>query len=194
MFTNKQNIQTALPPPEKISILLITPHADDHTALKQILHHGPWSISLCSTVTEALSLIRSINPALVFCERELPDGNWKTILSGCEGSTRPPLLLVTSRHADETLWAEVLNLGGYDVLLKPFDSREVTRVTGMAWRHWSGQAGNSPVGSRHLQTLYQHNTPDLFKYLRDTFQALPPGHERLRHLRSIGFSALVLSM
>jgi len=29
-----------------------------------------------------------------------------------------------------------LNLGGYDVLLKPFDRAEVTRVVGMAWRHF----------------------------------------------------------
>jgi DNA-binding response OmpR family regulator len=49
---------------------------------------------------------------------------------------RAPLLLVTSRHADENLWAEVLNLGGYDVLLKPFDGAEVTRVVAMARRQW----------------------------------------------------------
>jgi hypothetical protein len=36
------------------------------------------------------------------------------------------------------LWAEVLNLGGYDVLLKPFDRAEVVRVAGMAWRCWFG--------------------------------------------------------
>jgi hypothetical protein len=44
--------------------------------------------------------------------------------------------VVASRHADENLWGEVLNLGGYDVLIKPFDCSEVTRVVGMAWRHW----------------------------------------------------------
>jgi DNA-binding response OmpR family regulator len=47
-----------------------------------------------------------------------------------------PLLIVTSRLADEHLWAEVLNLGGYDVLMKPFDRLEVLRVISLAWLHW----------------------------------------------------------
>jgi DNA-binding response OmpR family regulator len=147
MLTNKQNIHTALSPPEKISILLVSPHADDRSALQQILQHGAWFISLCATVSDALPLIRSLSPPLVICERELADGNWKTVLDACGACTHPPLVLVTSRHADETLWAEVLNLGGYDVLLKPFDRREVTRVIGMAWRHWFGHATKQPVSS-----------------------------------------------
>jgi hypothetical protein len=31
----------------------------------------------------------------------------------------PPPLIVTSRHADESLWTEVLSLNGYDVLAQP---------------------------------------------------------------------------
>jgi DNA-binding response OmpR family regulator len=34
--------------------------------------------------------------------------------------------------ADEALWAEVLNLGGYDVLTKPFDPKEVHHAVSMA--------------------------------------------------------------
>ena len=44
------------------------------------------------------------------------------------------VLVVTSRIADEWLWAEVLNLGGYDVLAQPFDREEVTRVVRSAVR------------------------------------------------------------
>jgi DNA-binding response OmpR family regulator len=50
-----------------------------------------------------------------------------------------PLLIVTSRSADDALWAEVLNLGGYNVLAKPFDSREVFHVVANAWLHWKNQ-------------------------------------------------------
>ena len=46
-------------------------------------------------------------------------------------------LIVTSRLADEYLWAEALNLGAYDMLAKPFDASEVVRVLGSAWRHWT---------------------------------------------------------
>jgi len=50
-----------------------------------------------------------------------------------------PLLIVTSRLADERLWPEVLNVGGWDVLAKPFDRKEVIRVVESAWRHWQDQ-------------------------------------------------------
>jgi DNA-binding response OmpR family regulator len=51
----------------------------------------------------------------------------------------PPLIIVTSQFADECLWAEVLNLGGYDVLAKPFDSFEVIWLMSMAWRRWKDE-------------------------------------------------------
>jgi FixJ family two-component response regulator len=37
--------------------------------------------------------------------------------------------------ADDRLWAEVLNMGGYDLLMKPFDEREVLHAASMACRH-----------------------------------------------------------
>ncbi len=49
-------------------------------------------------------------------------------------------MIVASRVTDEALWAEVLNLGGYDVLVQPFDRTEVLRVTDAALRY----AGATP--------------------------------------------------
>jgi hypothetical protein len=37
------------------------------------------------------------------------------------------------------LWAEVLNMGGYDVLAEPLDSEEVTRVISAAARHFMSE-------------------------------------------------------
>jgi hypothetical protein len=39
--------------------------------------------------------------------------------------------VIASRHADDALWAEVLNLGGSDVLEKPFTLEHVERVIGL---------------------------------------------------------------
>jgi DNA-binding response OmpR family regulator len=136
MLSTTQNIHTPLPSPEKISILLVSPYRDDHASLRHILHHDGWQISRCSSAAEAAAQLKTNALSIVICERDLPDGTWKDVLAHCEDLTHPPRLLVVSRHADENLWGEVLNLGGYDVLVKPFDCSEVTRVVGMAWRHW----------------------------------------------------------
>lgn len=66
----------------------------------------------------------------------MPDSSWKSLLAALDQLPDRPLLVVTSRLADEHLWAEVLNLGGYDVLMKPFDPQEVVRVISLAWLRW----------------------------------------------------------
>jgi DNA-binding response OmpR family regulator len=67
-------------------------------------------------------------------ERDLPVGNWKDVLAAIQQLPQTPLLIVTARLADEYLWAEVLNLGGQDVLSQPFQVTELLWVLGNAWR------------------------------------------------------------
>jgi DNA-binding NtrC family response regulator len=73
---------------------------------------------------------------VVICESCLPDGNWKDILSQVTVLPDAPRLIVTSREPGESLWAEVLNMGGYDVLTTPFEKNEVMRAVSRAWQSW----------------------------------------------------------
>jgi hypothetical protein len=67
-----------------------------------------------------------------------------------QGLAKPPQLIVTSRTADESLWAEVLNIGGYDVMALPFERLEVERVIASASRHF--QLPSSVVISSRTRT------------------------------------------
>jgi hypothetical protein len=69
---------------------------------------------------------------VVLCERNPPGGDWKILFDQVRGLPRPPRFIVTSRLADEGLWIEVLNRGGYDVLATPFRAEEAVRVIGHA--------------------------------------------------------------
>ena len=53
----------------------------------------------------------------------------------------PPRLVVATWLADDRLWAEVLDLGGFDVLQKPFEARELFRVVSLALRDWNDEWG-----------------------------------------------------
>ena len=59
----------------------------------------------------------------------------------CKHGLIRPALIVVARVGDERLWAEVLNLGGYDVLAKPLDPAEVDYVISAACR----QMGGGPI-------------------------------------------------
>jgi len=114
-----------VPRPERIpKILSISPTPEDHEMLQSILN-GFCQICDVATCREAAGFLCRDRVAIIFCERDLPDGTWKDILSYTAELADSPALIVTSFFADEHLWAEVLNMGGYDVLAKPFHEPEV---------------------------------------------------------------------
>ena len=80
--------------------------------------------------------LRDNRVAVVVSESELSDGTWKDVLADLKSVPNPPRLIVTSDLADESLWAEVLNYGAYDVLAKPFHRSEILRIISLAWRDW----------------------------------------------------------
>jgi DNA-binding response OmpR family regulator len=107
-----------------------------------------------STYREALAFARENDTSVVICERYLTDGDWKLVLSEFDRLPVRPTLIVTSRLADEELWAEVLNLGGYDVLAQPFDSDEVYRSVFLAWQAWKRRARTSTGSEVALKAVH----------------------------------------
>jgi len=122
---------------------------EDHVSLRGILEFfkcdlAPtceWRLNACRTLASALKALRKIRVPVVVCESDLQPGTWKEVLEELRTLPHPPYLIVTSRLADERLWAEALNLGAYDVLAKPFDGSEVTRIVSMAWLRWKSRYG-----------------------------------------------------
>lgn len=130
------------PPPNRqpetaATVLSISPFEADHVFLRNVFAHSNWKIHGVRSRREALAWLRQNSSPVVLCEESLPDCDWKVMLNELTSFQDPPVLVVTSRLADDALWAEVLNLGAYDLLMKPFDLTEVFRVVSLAWRHWN---------------------------------------------------------
>ena len=138
-------------PRETVSALLISPLIEDQVSLRQIFDCSNWLFRKVSTCREALAHARRYDTGVVICERALPDGDWKHMMSKLESLPLRPSLIVTSRLADELLWAEVFNLGGYDVLAQPFDSDEVRRVVSLAWHDYNRRARVAAKGETEPQ-------------------------------------------
>jgi len=113
-------------------VLSISPLAEDHAFLKRVLHPEDWQVQTAYCCEEAFRLLSSCPASAIITNDALPDGDWMRVLEYAQAQSPPPSLIVASRLADERLWAEVLNLGGYDVLIKPFVADEVRRVVSLA--------------------------------------------------------------
>ena len=129
---------SSAPPESGLVALVVSPCRGDLLSLRGTLPSN-WTLYVARDAAEAKQVLRQTSVPVILCESELPDGNWKDLLAAAAGIQSPPLLIVTSRLADEYLWAEVLNLGGYDVLAKPFNSVEFIQVMSMAWRRWKSE-------------------------------------------------------
>lgn len=129
-----------LPMPENcadaVPVLSVSPKLDYQASLQRLLNPTGWRLMRARTIETALSIVDQERPPLVLCESSLDDPTWKELLAQITLRSDAPFLIVTSRQADDHLWAEALNLGAYDVLAQPFDMTEVRRTFSSAWLRW----------------------------------------------------------
>jgi len=130
-------VSSTLPSKGLQSALLISPISEDHDVLGQIFVQQQWMLYGAETLDSALVILHNWQVPVLIVERDLQPGDWKDALVAIQQLQDPPLLVVTSRLADEYLWAEALNLGAHDVLAKPFQAAELQWVLESAWRIWA---------------------------------------------------------
>lgn len=125
------------------TLLLVGAVEDDYDCRSSIFGQLPWHTLRARDCQEALRVIHQDLARVVVSEHHLPDGDWRDVLGIAAARKDPPVVIVTSRLADECLWSEALNLGAYDVLAKPLDPIEVHRTISLAWQHWANQSGTA---------------------------------------------------
>ncbi len=128
-----------------VAALSVQAPDEDCAHIENIFHRCRWTLRSTANVNSAIATLRRHRLPVVLCD----GANWKEMLEQMRALPEPPLLIVTSRLADEYLWAEALNLGAYDVLPKPFDMNEVVRVVSLAWLH----SQNHPIALPAAKTM-----------------------------------------
>jgi len=141
------------------TVLLVSSHTQDHDDLQRIFCGSRWDLQVVRTVNDGLDVVRlrPFESPVMICEHTLPEGGWELILTElCRMAVRPRLI-VSSRFADDRLWAEVLCQGAFDLLLgPPFVREEVLWVTQSAWIDWNSEvrASSAPhIGPQHSRGL-----------------------------------------
>jgi DNA-binding response OmpR family regulator len=129
----------ATTPNGTLTILSISPVEEDHKCLQEIIGHSNCILLKADRVPPALAFLQQQQISVVLCEHDLQPEAWIDILRNTTHKRNPPCLIVTSRLADDRLWAEALNLGAWDVLSKPFNRTEVLYSVAGAGEHWYHQ-------------------------------------------------------
>jgi len=109
-------------------ILFLSGHREDALRLSQMLRALPLALDHVGTVAQARTRLRQAEYDVILTESALPDGTWLDVLHLTRETPREAEVIVTDPHADARFWAEVLNLGAYDMLAQPFYEPEVRRI------------------------------------------------------------------
>jgi DNA-binding response OmpR family regulator len=126
-----------------VSALFVGGFEDELWLVQEVFRECGWRLFEAPDRLRASQCLRRHPVQVVIAKSDMPNGSWQEMLDHLRRLARPPLLIVTSRTADEHLWAEVLNLGGYDVLAQPFERDEMVRVIASACRHFGRQPGRA---------------------------------------------------
>lgn len=130
-----------------VTAVAVTDNEASLLFFRGIFCEAHWTLHEVSCFREALLFFRRRPVHLVIADQCLADGSWRDVLAALKAGSAPPPLVVTCRLADEMLWAEVLNEGGFDVLAQPFDREEVVRVISAATRRMQNESSSRELVS-----------------------------------------------
>src|SRR4051812_37480475 len=109
-------------------ILFISGHRDDARNLSRMLQNLPLALEHVSSLQQARAMLQQEDYDVILTEANVPDGTWLDVLHLAREVPRDLEVIVTDPQADARLWAEILNLGAYDLLAQPFYAPEVRRI------------------------------------------------------------------
>ena len=134
--------------PKKVEVLAVSGDETELDSLRCLFAGSSWGFRTARTLTEVLEWLSRNETPVVLCDSSLPRGDWKELLRLTTEMAHSPCIVVVARLADDRLWSEVINLGGYDVLVLPAKPAEVLRTVSGALRSWHDRFDRQPIAVR----------------------------------------------
>lgn len=126
-------------------ILFVSGHPDDAPRLVPMLQSLPLVLDQVATLEQARNQLQQTDYEIILTEANLPDGDWLGALHLARQQPGAVKVIVTDPQADARFWAEVLNMGGYDLLTQPFYEPEVRRILYNACNRETHQTAGAAV-------------------------------------------------
>ncbi len=113
--------------------LLAVVQSQECDTLRRLFKAQGWSLIIADTVGNGLSADFNSGPTIVMLDRDLASPDWRPVVRQFASHHNCACVILASRVIDDYLWEEVIKYGGYDVLAKPFQERELIHTLEFAW-------------------------------------------------------------
>ncbi len=121
--------------PALMPVLLASGRDDDYQTLKAFLHDTKWSVVQALSSDELSSFCEcTVNP-VVLVDRHFQGSDWQSTVASIRDPASSRCVILLSDVSDPYLWNGLVHQGGFDILTRPFERREVLRILAFAQRH-----------------------------------------------------------
>lgn len=123
------------PTSKPVSVLALLVEQDDRAQFINASDELACRLWLAHNYQEAKVILQERSVDFIVSEYRIDDRHsWRDLLEDKSIAIPPPLVIVVDRNADEGMWIEVLTEGAVDLLSKPLNRAEVSRVLNVACR------------------------------------------------------------
>jgi DNA-binding NtrC family response regulator len=142
--------QSSSEPDRASALVVMTASQSERIFMKAALDGLRCNLRFANNRLEALAMLAAESVAVVIVDGDAKAPSWRELLAQLSRpETGPaPRFIVLSRLADSRMWAEVLNLGAYDLLPRPLAADELAWVVRSALSDRNGSCGRRPAQAK----------------------------------------------
>lgn len=130
---------------KKKNIILVVDHdPQTYKILDIVLDKNEFEVVECLSGAQAVRLCVSISPDIILIDFDMPDMTGKEIVSSIREWSQTPVIIVSSRKADEDI-IHGLNFGADDYVIKPFNTDVLRARINASLRKSAAHEAGEPV-------------------------------------------------
>jgi CheY-like chemotaxis protein len=119
----KKRIEDDPSPEKRLRILAVSVSLGDRFLLQDLAKQHDWEVLFTQSPRDAFSLVSKSYFELILCDCKQHGFPWREVMDRLAQGSPQSCILLVSPVKDDYLWRDVLQHGGYDVLIRPL--REV---------------------------------------------------------------------
>ncbi|HHT9115471.1 MAG: sigma-54-dependent Fis family transcriptional regulator [Planctomycetes bacterium] len=127
----------------KPSILIVDDEKAARYGMKKLLEKDNYVVFEAKDGTDAMQIIKTQNPALVFLDINMPQLDGMKTMEMINAMKNPPLVVIVTAYGSEKIAVEAMKKGAYDYVAKPYEIDELRIIAKNAFEKISLQEENA---------------------------------------------------
>ncbi|MFN2491795.1 MAG: sigma-54-dependent transcriptional regulator [Pyrinomonadaceae bacterium] len=141
----------------KLKALVVDDHVLIRSNVAEVLRNDGWDVCEAGSAEEAFELVHGDRWSLVFCDVRLSDKNnvegYAVLRSFTQWQPEAQIVLMTG-HGSAVGALDAVSFGAYDYLMKPFDVKDVQRISREVRRGIEKRAGSAVTDGSLCPPVY----------------------------------------